>query len=524
MEAGPPGEPVPDQRRLVGGVVAGNQVHVQLGGHLGLDSIERLAELQGPVAAVALANHLTGPGVQSGEEGRGAVAHVIMGAPLGLARTQGQKRPGAVQGLDLGLLVHAQDQRPVRRVEVEPHNIPHLLDEEGVRRQLEGLGAVGLQREGTPDAAHGVVAQTGTPGHGPGAPVGGVLGGGLQGQRNHPLNVGIVNHPGTTAARLVQQAVQPTGITSVRKLARSFLLLIPVGVVLGILFASQLSLLSGAAVAFLLIGISMLLAGYLAWKDDGMVAKADQELPTFLRSLGIVAGASGVTLTEALKRIDVKSMDSLEPHIKRLQVRLGAGLPTAECWGRFRGETGSELVARTTQMLADGSEFGGRPDQVGEIVGNYASHVVQLRAKRQLTSSTFSFLTVPMHATMTFILVFILEIIINFNAKLAEAAGGAAGVREISVPEGLTVPPGVAIPAAGELSGGLDLFGNQDMTLVTQTIVLVIVILTVANSLAPKFAAGGSNLKIVSFLGIMSIVSGVVLGIVPVITSELFSI
>ena len=90
MEAGPPGEPVPDQRRLVGGVVAGNQVHVQLGGHLGLDSIEKLAELQGPVAAVALANHLTGPGVQSGEEGRGAVAHVIMGAPLGLARTQGQ--------------------------------------------------------------------------------------------------------------------------------------------------------------------------------------------------------------------------------------------------------------------------------------------------------------------------------------------------------------------------------------------------------------------------------------------------
>ena len=255
-----------------------------------------------------------------------------------------------------------------------------------------------------------------------------------------------------------------------------------------------------------------------------MVAKADQELSTFLRSLGTVAGASGVTLTEALKRIDVKSMGSLEPHIKRLQVRLGAGLPTAECWGRFREETGSELVARTTQMLADGSEFGGRPDQVGEIVGNYASHVVQLRAKRQMTSSTFSFLTVPMHATMTFILVFILEIITNFNAKLAEAAGGAAGVGEISVPEGLTVPPGVAIPAAGELSGGLDLFGNQDMTLVTQTIVLVIVILTVANSLAPKFAAGGSNLKIVSFLGIMSIVSGVVLGIVPVITSKLFSI
>ena len=60
------------------------------------------------MAPVALANHLAGPGVQSGEEGRGAVAHVIMGAPLHLARAQRQERLGAVQGLDLGLFVHAQ--------------------------------------------------------------------------------------------------------------------------------------------------------------------------------------------------------------------------------------------------------------------------------------------------------------------------------------------------------------------------------------------------------------------------------
>ena len=49
MEAGPLGEPAPDQRRLVGGVVVRNQVHVQPGGHLGLDGIEKLAELHGPV-------------------------------------------------------------------------------------------------------------------------------------------------------------------------------------------------------------------------------------------------------------------------------------------------------------------------------------------------------------------------------------------------------------------------------------------------------------------------------------------
>ena len=42
--------------------------------------------------------------------------------------------------------------------------------EEGVRRQLEGFGAVRLQCEGAPDAADRGVAQTGTLGHGPGAP------------------------------------------------------------------------------------------------------------------------------------------------------------------------------------------------------------------------------------------------------------------------------------------------------------------------------------------------------------------
>ena len=52
----------------------------------------------------------------------------------------------------------------------------------------------------------------------------------------------------------------------------------------------------------------------------------------------------------------------------------------------------------------------------------------------------------------------------------------------------------------------------------------MVVILTVANSIAPKAAAGGSNLKIVSYLGIMSLVSGFVLAVVPVVTGRIFNI
>ncbi len=45
---------------------------------------------------------------------------------------------GAVEGLDLALLVHRQDQRLVRRIEVEADHVLHFLRER--RRPLLGMG------------------------------------------------------------------------------------------------------------------------------------------------------------------------------------------------------------------------------------------------------------------------------------------------------------------------------------------------------------------------------------------------
>ncbi|MQG34783.1 MAG: hypothetical protein FI717_10820 [SAR202 cluster bacterium] len=42
--------------------------------------------------------------------------------------------------------------------------------------------------------------------------------------------------------------------------------------------------------------------------------------------------------------------------------------------------------------------------------------------------------------------------------------------------------------------------------------------------LAPKAAAGGSNLKMVSYFGLMSVVSGGILATVPVVTGAIFGI
>ena len=318
----------------------------------------------------------------------------------------------------------------------------------------------------------------------------------------------------------------PGAITRQRRNARRLALALPVGIALALLIGPQLGLLSGTAVVFLIIGVSLLPAGFLAWKDDGSVSRLDSEFPTFLRSMGNVAGATGITLTESLRRLDHKSMGSLEPHVDRLNTRLSAQLPTEVCWEAFRAETGSELINRASRMLVEGAELGGTPDQVGEICSSYALTVDQLRAKRKLTASTFTFLTIPMHATMTFILVFVLEIITNFNSKLMEASGDLVGTTTggFEVPSSLQLPPGVPLPGQGELTAGLDVFGTQGVGLASVVIVVVIGVLTLANALAPKLASGGSNLKILTNLSVMCLVSGAILGIVPVVTSKIFAI
>ena len=80
---------------------------------------------------------------------------IVMAAPLDLARPHRQQWLAAVERLDLGLFIDAQHQGSVRRVDVEPDNVAHLVDKQRVGRQPEGLDAMRLQAEGAPDVSAG---------------------------------------------------------------------------------------------------------------------------------------------------------------------------------------------------------------------------------------------------------------------------------------------------------------------------------------------------------------------------------
>jgi hypothetical protein len=102
------GEPAADQFCLVARRVVHDDVHVEISWHVALDFVEELAELLGAVARHAFADDRPLLHVEHSKQRRGAVAFVVVGAPLDLTKPHGQQRLRAVQRLNLTLFIDAK--------------------------------------------------------------------------------------------------------------------------------------------------------------------------------------------------------------------------------------------------------------------------------------------------------------------------------------------------------------------------------------------------------------------------------
>ena len=104
---------------------------------------EEAQELLVAMARPALGQDPAGGNVQGGEEGGGAVADVAVRDAFDVTQSEGQEGLGALQGLDLALLVNAQDHGMVGRIKVEADDVADLFDEEGVGGELGSASAGG---------------------------------------------------------------------------------------------------------------------------------------------------------------------------------------------------------------------------------------------------------------------------------------------------------------------------------------------------------------------------------------------
>ena len=125
-EARMAGEPGPHLGMLVGGVVVDDDVDDLSGRDLGFDGVEEADELLMPVALHAAADHGAVEHVERGEQRRGAVALVVVGHGAGAALLHRQAGLGAVERLDLALLVDRQHDGVGGRIDIEADDVAQL--------------------------------------------------------------------------------------------------------------------------------------------------------------------------------------------------------------------------------------------------------------------------------------------------------------------------------------------------------------------------------------------------------------
>ena len=114
---------------LVGGVVVEDDVDGLAGRHLALDGVEEADELLVAVALHVAADDGAVEHVERGEQGGGAVALVVVGHGAEPALLHRQAGLGAVERLDLALLVDRQHDGVRRRIDIEPDDVAQLVDE-----------------------------------------------------------------------------------------------------------------------------------------------------------------------------------------------------------------------------------------------------------------------------------------------------------------------------------------------------------------------------------------------------------
>ena len=111
---------------FMGGIVVENDVDRLAGGHLALDGIEEADEFEVAVALHAAADHRAVEYAGGSEQGGGAVPLVVVRHGLAASRLDRQSGLGAVERLDLALLVNRQHHGVGRRVDIEPDDISQL--------------------------------------------------------------------------------------------------------------------------------------------------------------------------------------------------------------------------------------------------------------------------------------------------------------------------------------------------------------------------------------------------------------
>ncbi|MFZ0006306.1 archaellar assembly protein FlaJ [Methanoregula sp.] len=273
-----------------------------------------------------------------------------------------------------------------------------------------------------------------------------------------------------------------------------------------------------ASLIFILIGILMAPLGIIGFIDDHNITLRDNDFSVFIRSFGAVMGGQGTTAIYALGSIDRKSLTALEPLVNSVYSKLNLGLDEKQCWDKFIGEAGSNLIYKYLNIYRDTVSLGGPPEPIGTVVGSSMLEQTLLREKKDMLARGFIVLLVPMHMAMTGLFVALYQILLTLTqsvssmmAQMANASAASGGMN------------GGGVSVGSVFSGGLNLFSNFPAAAMQTYVVITLTIITASNIIAARIVGGGDRYMYYFYAAIFCTLTGLVLLVAPIVVGLFFN-
>ncbi|HEY9204842.1 MAG TPA: archaellar assembly protein FlaJ [Candidatus Methanoperedens sp.] len=134
----------------------------------------------------------------------------------------------------------------------------------------------------------------------------------------------------------------------------------------------------------------LLFTGLIARTEENKIKRYDNNFGAFIRSLGGAAGSRSGLIMESLKELLTHDFGPLSENIMNLYKRLKTRLNTKRSWEHFAAGAGSNLIERFATMFVEGTNVGGKPNVIGDIIGKNFMYILSMRKLRYSSASSLT--------------------------------------------------------------------------------------------------------------------------------------
>ncbi|MCI0497121.1 MAG: archaellar assembly protein FlaJ [Thermoplasmata archaeon] len=122
--------------------------------------------------------------------------------------------------------------------------------------------------------------------------------------------------------------------------------------------------------------------GFIALREEERIMRRDDHFPAFMRALGSSAEAKSIAAVTAMQKLSRHDFGPLTGNLVRLSKRLSTGIDAKSSWRHFGAETGSDLIAKFSDMYVEGFRAGGRSREMTNLISRNFVRILGLRKKR----------------------------------------------------------------------------------------------------------------------------------------------